>query len=328
MKNNLVNNLKKLSGQFGVSGFEKENGITDFLFNIVKDINPKTHVDSVGNIISVLGSGKETFILEAHMDEIGFFVRKIKGNIVLQAQGIIKGEKVVGNDVFIVGRNIKGNILINKNRDFIFQPKLESDFNKIKRGDIVAFKRSFSKNRNIIKANSLDNRIGCAVLLDILKKSIKRKRKNRLIFIFSTKEEINKSSFKEVTSLYKDAFAIVIDAAYAQPVDFRIDSKDVNIPILGKGCAFQTKGKGFKVFKKEIEKIKRVAKINKIKIQEESAPSGLGKTNFAQMLKERIKKGVVINIPVRSQHNQISTMNLLDAKSAIDVTGAILESKY
>ena len=326
MKNNLLKNLEKLCKQSGVSEYEKESGISMFLFELVKNINPNTNIDSVGNIVSIVESlGGKTILLEAHMDETGFLVNKINGNIILLPQGIIKGEKVSENNVLVVGKNIKGKITISLENDFIFTPQNETDSEKIKVGDIVAFQRSFINDGSDIKASALDNRIGCSVLIELLSNAIKKKNRNKLIFIFSAKEEVDRSHFKEIIDSYRNAFAIVVDAAYAQPVEFDVNAPDVLIPVLGSGCAVQTKGKGFVVLEKDIENIKKIAKENGIKIQEERAPDGFGKTNLAKMLKQGIERGVVINVPVRDQHHQLATTSFLDAIEAVKLISKMID---
>jgi len=315
MEDNLIQNLERLCKQPGVSGYEKESGVLDFLFEIVKNINPNTTIDSNGNIVSIIENPGKTMILEAHMDETGFVVKKKNGNIVLSPQGIIKGEKVADNDVFVVGKNIKGKITISPENDFIFIS--ENSALKIDVGDIVVFERSFSIEGDEIKASALDNRIGCSVLIEVLSAATKNVSKNKLVFVFSCKEETNESSFVDVINANKNASAIVVDAAYAQPVEFDANAPDVLIPILGNGCALQIKGKGFVVLESDVKKAKGIAKKSKIKIQEEIAPKDLGKTNLAKLQSQGIKRGIVINIPVRDQHYQVATTNLSDAKEAI-----------
>lgn len=310
--------LKELCFQSGVSGYEKKCGISDFIFNLIKSINPKTLVDSFGNIVSIIGNGKKVVILEAHMDEVGFIVKETNGSISICPQGIIKGEKVENSSAFIVGKNIKGNIVVN-GKNFIFEPLEEEETSKIKEGDIVAFNRCFVQKENgIVEASALDNRVGCSVLLNVMKNIINNiSRGVTLVFIFSTKEEVDESCFKYVIKKYGGDFAIVCDAAYAQPVDFKITEKSgALIPILGNGCAIQLIGKGFKVEKEIIKEIENIAQSNNIKFQEERAPKGLGKTNLARMLQQGVKKGAVINVPVRNQHRQFATVNMLDIKSA------------
>jgi len=325
MENNLSINLEKLCRQPGVSGYEKESGILDALFNLVKNTNQNTIVDLNGNIVSVVGNSGETIVLEAHMDETGFLVIKKNGDIILSPQGIIRGEKVANNDVFVINKNIKGTIAISSNNDFIFTPKNKGDSEKIEIGDIVAFERSFVKNGDEIKASALDNRIGCSVLLEVLNMAMKNGSKNRLVFVFSRKEETDESSFEYIIDNYEDAFAIVVDAAYAQPVEFDINLPDILIPILGEGCAIQTRGRGFVVLENDIDDIKKIAKENGIKIQEERAPQGFGKTNLAKLQKQGIKRGAVMNVPVRDQHHQLAATNISDAIEAVKLISQMID---
>jgi len=220
-------------------------------------------------------------------------------------------------------KNIDGKISVDTDGRFIFEPNSKGHLDNIEIGDIIAFKRSFIKDGDTIKASSLDNRIGCSILLEILEAAVKSTPANKLIFVFSAKEEIDQSSFKEIADIYKNAFAIVIDAAYAQPVDFDINIPGVSIPVLGNGCAVQTKGKGFIIPGNLVNTVKKIAANNNIKIQEESAPEGLGKTNFAKMLKQGINQGVVINVPVRDQHNQTAMANFSDVKEAVRLISII-----
>lgn len=324
MENNLIQNLEKLCGQPGVSGYEQESGISGFLFETIKNINPNTKFDAAGNIISVIENPGRTIILEAHMDETGFLVGEKNGKIVLSPQGIIKGEKVADNDVFVVGKNIKGKITINSENDFLFNSRNKEDGKNIELGDIVAFERSFLKNGDEIRASALDNRIGCSVLVETLTMAIKNGSTKRLVFVFSRKEEIDESSFEDIINSYPGSFAVVVDAAYAQPVEFDTNFPDVSIPVLGEGCAVQTKGKDFIILEGGILKIKNIAKENTIKIQEERAPLGFGKTNLAKLQKQGIKRGIVINIPVRDQHHQIAATNLYDANEAIRLISKII----
>jgi tetrahedral aminopeptidase len=324
-KNNLATNLKKLCLQPGISGYEKESGISNFLFQIVKKINPNTKFDLEGNILSEISGSGKTILIEAHMDEVGFLVNETKDKIFLSPQGIVKGERVANNKVFVVSKGINGKIIISKNNNFIFDPIIKSDSDKIKKGDLIAFKRIFIKKNNNIEANSLDNRVGCSVLLELLKYFTKNKVVDNLLFVFSTKEETSQSFFSD-SIIKKDCFAIVVDAAYAQPVEFDTTNDGVSIPILGQGCAIQTKGEGFEINKSTIKKTRKLAETNNIKIQEERAPLGLGKTNFAQMLKQGLKSGVVINIPVRNQHNQLSVMNISDANEAVKLIEKLIKN--
>jgi len=323
MTSNFVRNLKTLCGQPGISGYERES-ISRCIYNIASNLNANTKIDSDGNIVSVIGNTGNTIILEAHADEVGFLVDRNNDGIVLSPQGNIKSKKVENQNVFIIGKNIQGKIGMSQSNNFLFIPSRRIDEKYIEPGDLVAYTRFFRKNGNQLRASALDNRIGCTVLLELLSMANVFGSTNTLVFVFSTKEEIDKSSFCNIVNSNKDAFAIVVDAAYAQPVDFDTKLPGVSIPLLGNGCAVQTKGSGFFVSKTDTAEIVRIAKKNNIRIQMEKAPCGLGKTNLAKLQSQGIKRGVVINIPVRDQHQQISTMHLSDTNESVKLIWEII----
>lgn len=313
----LEKNLKKLCLSVGVSEYEEKSGITSCLLDLIKNINKNTKTDEKGNIFSVIGKSGKTYILEAHMDEVGFIAKKRKNTIFLLPKGIVKDEKILNCEAFVVDKNIKGKIVKSK-KDFIFEPKNKKYFEKISENDIISFQRSFSTSKNrLIKASALDNRIGCAVLLDVMKKISFTRPKNKIIFVFSTKEETGKSSFNSIVKKYGNkSTAIIVDAAYAQPIKFECNDKDINIPKIGKGCAIQTKGKGVKILKSSIKNIKDIADLNNIYTQEERTPKNMGKTNLSKMFEAGIKNGFIINIPVRNQHCQTAKTSIFDAEQA------------
>lgn len=327
MKNYFRQTLEKLCGQPGVSEYEAESGITDAILSMAKEINPQTSIDGSGNVISVVGSGKRTIILEAHMDEIGFVVEKVNGVATLSTRGIVKEEKIADSNAYVVGKDIAG--IIKKKEDdgdFVFVPTDASKKALIQSGDIVALKRSFMQNGDLVTAGALDNRLGCATLLTVLRKAMESQLgENKLVFVFSTKEEVDASSFNEVITTYGGDFAIVVDAAYAQPVDFDINAPGVAIPIIGNGCAIQTSGKGFAIKEETIAIVERLAEENNIRTQRESAPQGLGKTNFTQMLAEGVREGAVINIPAKNQHNETGEASLFDAQEAVRLIEVIID---
>lgn len=326
----LRNTLKGLCLQAGVSGFERECGISGFLFDIVKTVNSRTEFDSFGNIVSRIGYGAKTVIVEAHMDEVGFVVKDIDeaaARIHIGSKGIIKGEKIGNSGAYVVGKQISGTI-VSGDGMFFFETGKGSDSSRIEKGDIVAFNRHFSlKESDVIEANSLDNRIGCSVLLEVMREMASNIPEHiTLVFIFSTKEEVDRSDFSDAIRNYGGDFAIVVDAAYAQPVDFDMtENPDVEIPVLGEGCAMQLRGKGFEVEGRVLRYIEETAATEGIRLQRESAPKGFGKTNLAKMLSQGVKAGAVINVPVQDQHQQLSSVSVSDAAGAVLLILALLK---
>jgi putative aminopeptidase FrvX len=323
-KQGISKTLEGLCAIPGISGFEKESGISEYLFETVKSINPNTVYDSFGNIVSVVGEGSTTILVEAHMDEVGFVVCEIDPDIILCPRGVMKGEVVSGSRLFVVGKNISGDVILREG-EYVFSPS-RSNLEKVEKGDVLAFERVFSSEGDVVYANSLDNRIGCSVLIEVLQRvrSVSLP-DTKIVFVFSIGEETDESEFSDILGRYGDDFAIVVDAAYAQPVNFgTADTRGSIIPRIGEGCALQVLGKGFSLERELIEMVEGIAEVEGIPLQRERAPEGYGKTNYAKMLQQGVKRGIVVNIPARDQHQQRSCTNINDAVGAVRLIVAFL----
>ena len=80
--------LKKLTSAVGISGCE--DNVSSLLCDILKQYG-ETKIDDMNNVICTFGEGCH-FLLEAHLDEIGFIVTGITED------GFIKFDKIGGID--------------------------------------------------------------------------------------------------------------------------------------------------------------------------------------------------------------------------------------
>jgi len=322
MENKYVRTLKKLCETPGISGNESQTGISNAILEELRQFNRKSFEDQFGNIIAVFGSGKKKILLDAHIDEVGFMTSKNNGEeIPLLPIGEINPQKNKNARVFIFQRNIKGNIIV-KNDNFFFKPNYPNSSKNVLAGELVIFERFFELKNDIITATALDNRIGCAVIIELMKE-IKIPKDLTIITVFSTEEEKDCSTVGNVASKYKVDFGVIVDAAYAKPIE--IDSDRTSIPELGKGCAIQHLGKNFIVSRSVTQKFEELAQKNNIKNQPEIPLPDTGRTNFPQLEKVGIRTGI-INIPARNQHTPKSQMNLNDAIEAIKLLKAVIKN--
>lgn len=326
-KNNLAETLKRLCMQTGVSGFESICGISDYIYNEVKLINAETSIDKHGNVISIIGKKEKPrarIFLEAHMDEFGFISTKMQNGIYeIEARGdLAKIERIENDRAFIVRSLEHGSI---KNGRFVLDGETRS-ISTHNSPMVISFARSFDISTDgIVRASALDDRVGCAVLIEIMK-CLQRGNleDDQLTFMFSVNEE-TKTSKWDIGDDFD--FGIVIDAAYAQPISFDGYAGRISIPMIGSGCAIQYYGKGFSIKEQYIEKIKKIANSEYIQVQDEIPPKDNGYTNFALLSGQCRNNGVVINIPVRDQHRAISTTSLDDVTSAVKLISALISRK-
>jgi len=315
--------LNKLCSVPGISGRENETGISGVILEELKSLGPREiSEDEFGNVVAVFGVGNKRILLEAHIDEVGFEVSGFgrKGEIILAPIGLMNFTKISGSRAYLISKNIKGKIMA-KAGGITFDLDNKNEKNDIAPGDVISFERYFQVDGDIAKAIALDNRVGCAAIIELVK-NIGSLEGLSVVAVFSTGEESDCSTVGKVAARYKPDFGIVIDAAYAKPID--MDPERTSIPEIGCGCAIQRLGENFVVDPEVVGRFEKIAETNNIKCQSEIPLPDLGRTNVPQLDRASIKTGV-INIPVRYQHTSNSEFSVNDAAAAIKLILAFIK---
>jgi putative aminopeptidase FrvX len=322
-----IKTFERISLQPGVSNYEIGSGISNLIFDIVKKISSNSKMDKYGNVISIIGGGRKEIIIDTHLDEFGFYVQKNKNSIYIKPIGSFNYQSIKNQQAQVINKNISGRLKLIDNKTIEFIPEENNDITKILKNDFIIFKKTFQiKERSIVKATSLDNRVGCFLATEIMKK-IKNKLPNDLSvkFVFSAGEESGKFLLNKVIKK-NNSSVIIIDAAYAEPVKFTNAGGDVKIPKIGNGCAIQTRGKNFVIKKDIIKKIEKLAFNNKIKFQKEIPPPNQGQTNLSGLKIKNKQNCLVINVPVKNQHEKTSECDIKDIQSALDLVSMIVKN--
>ncbi|MBU5486548.1 M42 family peptidase [Clostridium sp. MSJ-11] len=202
--------LVDLINAFGVSG--NEDGVKNIIKEELKETNFKILEDSLGNLIVNMGTGKKKIMVCSHMDSIGFIASFIEDN------GLIKVEKI-GNfqSKDIVHSIVKfkngtiGKMVINKDELFIDIGITEKEevLKFVEEGDTACLVGPcISKEHSIIGAN-LDNRVGCYVLLKLLKELSHSE--NEIYFVFSTQQQLGGRGARAAAYKINPEYCIVLD---------------------------------------------------------------------------------------------------------------------
>jgi len=214
-----------------VSGDESD--IRDYIINALIDCVCDVQTDNLGNLI-VFKKGKNKpknkLMLCAHMDEVGFIVTGINsdGFISLAAVGGITDSVVFGRRIcfksgiagVIGGKPVHQLDSSEKEK----QPKLSSlyadigalskeDAEKhITLGDYAYFTSEFVKfGENCIKGKALDDRLGCAIMLDMILSELDYD----LHFVFTVQEEVGTRGAGAAAYSLKPDCALVLEATTA-----------------------------------------------------------------------------------------------------------------
>ena len=172
--------LKKLTSAVGVSGME--NNVSALLADMLRQYGEVT-VDDMNNVVCTFGKGKH-FLLDAHLDEIGFIVKSITddGFIKVDKCGGIDERMLLASEVSVWGKKEVRGVISNlpphlqksgeKKPPKIDEIAIDVGMTKaeaekvISFGDRVTFKRNFNELVGTqVCSNVLDDRSGVASIL-------------------------------------------------------------------------------------------------------------------------------------------------------------------
>ncbi|MDR2532234.1 MAG: M42 family peptidase [Oscillospiraceae bacterium] len=230
----ITNFLRDLCLLNAVSGDELD--IRKYIVNALKDASCEISFDNLGNLIvrdKNKKKPKNKIMICAHMDEVGFVVRGITsdGFISLSAVGGISDSVVFGRHIcFKSGDSEIYGVIGGKPIHHLDgdekdkQPKLsgiyadigansKNDAEKfISLGDFAYFRSEFVKfGDNYIKGKALDDRLGCAVMLDMILSELDID----MHFVFTVQEEIGARGAGVAAYAVKPDFALVLEATTA-----------------------------------------------------------------------------------------------------------------
>lgn len=196
--------VEKLTSAVGVSG--AEDNIVKLLCDILKDYGDVS-VDSLNNVYCTFGGGYH-FLLDAHLDEIGFIVKAITddGFIKVDKCGGIDNRMLPASEVSVWGdKEYRGVISalpphLQKSGDEKKSPDLndisidigmteEQAQKHISLGDKVTFKRNFTPLiGSQVSSSALDDRAGVAAIILALDKL--KNIDTKITVMFSSQEEV------------------------------------------------------------------------------------------------------------------------------------------
>ncbi|MEM0353279.1 MAG: M42 family metallopeptidase [Archaeoglobaceae archaeon] len=335
--------IKKLSNAHGVSGFEDE--LRDLIRAEIEGYADEIKVDKLGNLIATKNGNERSLMLTAHMDEIGFVVKKIdeKGfirfapiggwfsQIVLAQRVVLYGKKkvygVVGCKPPHVMKDEERKKAIEISDMFIdVGAKSKEDVLNlgINVGTPVAIDREVAPlQNNRITGKAFDNRIGVAVAIESFKKC---KSPATVHFVATVQEEVGLKGAKCSAYALSPNLAIAVDSCVS--TDFP-GSEGVHMDIsLGKGPVItivDASGRGLIVSQKVLRWLRETAEKNGIPYQLEVAEGGTTDATAINLTKEGIPAGV-ISVPARYIHSPVEVVDLNDVHWAVDLIAKALEN--
>ncbi len=327
--------LKILTQADGISGDEK--AVREIIKQGIEDYCDEITIDAMGNMICRKFGRRDakTVLLSAHMDEVGFIITKItdEGYLKFESVGGIDTKILLSQKVRING--IKGIISLKavhlstkEEREKVFKEsdlfidigaksKAEAE-EYVTVGDYCAFDSEYIEFGEMIKAKALDDRAGCAILIEMLKKDTKL----NLICCFVTQEEVGLRGSKTAVFDLKPDFAIVSEGTTCN--DLSGVSEDKRVTKSGGGAAISVMDYSSTASPELVEILTKIATENDIPWQYKASVRGGNDAGSISVSGGGIKTASV-SVPCRYIHSPVSAMNKNDFYACRDLIGKFLE---
>ncbi|NIO38507.1 M42 family peptidase [Candidatus Bathyarchaeota archaeon] len=339
----MIKTLEKLSDACGVTGREEE--VRDLMKKFLKSCVDEVREDKLGNVIGIKKGKRKApnVMLAAHMDEIGLLVKTISkegflqfvkmGGIddrILIAQNVVvyteKGQLpgVIGSKPPHIQKEEERKKTIEHDKLFIDVGAVNQEDAVrmgVKIGDPVGFDVKFFRvGKDIVAGKAFDDRIGCAVMVEAMKRL-----KNRTCTVYAVGTVQEEVGLRGATTA---AFEIHPDVGIALDVTVAGDVpgvKPVEAPIkMRKGPSITVADRGLITHPKVLRLLVEAAKEKKIPYQLETGLPGSTDAARISLAREGVPSGV-ISTPTRYIHSPCAMLSLNDAENSVKLTIAAIQ---
>jgi putative aminopeptidase FrvX len=325
--------LEKLSNARGVSGNEAE--VREILIDAIKGHVDEYRVDTMGNLIALkkaksTRSGSLKVMVAAHMDEVGLMIVHHESN------GLLRFRKVGGIDdrvllskVVLIGKDkIPGvigvkhiHLLKHKEREQVMDSESmsidigakskEEAQAAVKIGDYGTFATEFAEiGDGLLKGKALDDRTGCATLVEILKRDYPFD----LYGVFTVQEEVGARGARVAAYAIEPNYSFALDVTTC---DDSPKTRDVSpVTRIGDGPAITFMDNGLIADRRLVDLLIETAKENRIPYQFKQATVGGTDAGQIHLTKEGVPS-VAVAVPTRYIHAPVSLLSRQDFEHTI-----------
>jgi tetrahedral aminopeptidase len=320
--------IQKLTECFGPSG--SETAVRD----CIRALLPKgveTRVDAMGSLIAhAKGAGKgKRVMLAAHIDEIGVVATHVdkEGFLRFGSVGGVRVLPLLGSRVRFANGTL-GVIGMEKMEDASRVPGMDRFYIDVgatkpgdcpvKVGDVACFERPFEERAGRMVSKAMDDRVGCAVLIQLLRELAGPP--NDVYYVFTAQEEVG------LRGAGAAGFGVEPDVALSVDVTSTGDTPECP-PMavrLGAGPAVKIKDGGMLTHVGVKDWLIRTAEAASLPYQREVLLGGTTDATAIQTLRAGVPAGC-ISIPTRYIHSPSEMVDYGDVQGAVKLLKAALE---
>jgi putative aminopeptidase len=333
----------------GLSGYEGR--VRRRLARELDGLGIASRTDRLGNLIGTLAgnNASPSVMLFAHMDQLGFIVRKI------EADGLIRVERLGGvperalpsQAVLLCiaeGKDVPG-IIANKSHhatapdekyrvlpypELYIDAGLRSAEEVVSAGieigtPVVYAPKTITMAGNRIAGTSVDDRAGCAVMIEAARKLKTISRRPNVHLVFSVQEEFNLRGAVTAAQALKPDIAIQLDIILATDTPDMTARGDVR---LGGGPAmslysFHGRGtlNGTIPHPALVQLITATARAENLALQRSAHVGALTDSSYVQLVGEGVA-AIDLGFPTRYTHSSLEVCDLGDLEELVRLTVA------
>ena len=335
---------------FGPSGCEK--AVADYALRACERLYDECIRDNLGNLLlKVSGNGnRPPVMVSAHMDEVGFMISDIDeyGYLHFQNVGGIVPAVLPGRRVTVEGKgglylpgvicskaihlqspaerekpSTPDSLVIDIGATSRYEAKKYTD-----EGYFATFESeyvAFGDNCEFIKSKAIDDRLGCAVMIELMH-SIREgeiKLDRDVYFCFTVREELGLSGALTAANRIMPEYAIVLETTAVSDVAETPDS--LKVASLGDGGCVLIADRSTIYDKSLFELAKKLAAENDIKYQVKKYVSGGNDSAHIHKSAHGVKT-IALSAPTRYLHCASCVANINDLYSICELSKKLLQS--
>lgn len=324
--------IRSLVEAYGPSGCE--DVVRELIRPLVEPHADEVSVDAMGNLIVRKRATAENplkVMIAAHMDEIGVMASHIT------AEGFLRFTNIggVGPHTLLGGRvrfadGTLGLIGADRNDDrsaihplskhYIDVGATSRDDCPVRVGDAAHFERPFVAQGNRLTAKSMDDRIGCVVAIEALRR-LPADVPHDLYFVFSVQEEVGTRGAEAAANRILPDVGIALDVTLTGDVP---EARPMSVR-LGDGPAIKVRDSGMIAHAGLVRLMRRRAEEAGITHQMEVLDGGSTDARPMQVAGPGCAAGC-ISIPCRYVHTPSETVDARDVEGAVQLLVAVLSN--
>lgn len=326
--------LEKLSNARGVSGNEGE--VREILIDAVKNHVTEYRVDTLGNLITFKkAKGARArkplrVMLAAHMDEVGLMITHhdsngylrfdpvggIDSRVLLSKTVLIGKDKIPGvigvKPIHLLKQSERHQVLDTDALTIDIGAKSKEEAQGwVKIGDYATFATTFSSiGTDCVKGKALDDRAGCAALVEILKRNYPFD----VYGVFTAQEEVGLRGARVAAYAIEPTYAFALEGTVC---DDSPKKKDVSpVTRVGGGPAITFADNSLLSDRRLVNLLVETARENKIPYQFKQAVAGGTDAGRITLTKEGVPS-VAVAVPTRYIHSPVSLLSKRDFENLI-----------